>query len=61
MGGTLDRGGGSRDCHEQTEETGRVRRQLSRKGVLRRGGDDEFDGCRRWRADAQAGGAVELL
>ena len=62
MRGILDRGrGGSCDGNEQTEETGRVREQLSRKGVLRSGGDGEFDSCRRWRADAQAGGAVEHL
>ena len=44
-----------------TEETGRVREQLSRNCILRSGGDGEFDGCRRWRVDAQAGGAVEHL
>ena len=44
MRGILDRGGGgSCDGHEQTEETGRVREQLSRNSVLRGGGDGEFD------------------
>ena len=57
----LGRGGGSCDGREHTEVTGRVREQLSCNCVLRSGGDGEFDGCRRWRADAQAGGAVEHL
>ena len=62
MGCTLDRGGGGNcDGNEQTEETGRVRKQLSRNSVLRSGGDGELDSCRRWRADARAGGAVEHL
>ena len=60
MRGILDRGGGgSCDGNEQTEETGRVREQLSRNSVLRSGGDGEFDSRRRWRADAQAAGAIE--
>ena len=38
-----------------------MREELSRNCVLRSGGDGEFDGCRRWRVDAQAGGTVEHL
>lgn len=37
-------------------------RYLPREGILRRGGDSEFDGCWPWRADAKAaGGVVEHL
>ena len=36
-----------------------MREELSRNCVLRSGGDGEFDGCWRWRVDAQAAGAIE--
>ena len=55
----LGRGGGSGDGCEHTEETSCVREELSRNCVLRSGGDGEFDGCWRWRVDAQAAGAIE--
>ena len=61
MRGILDRGGGSCDGHEQPEETGRVREQLSRNSVLRSGGNSELDSCRRWRADAQAGVLLNIF